>query len=303
MKIILILLQQISMMSIFMFIGIVLFKTNKLTLDGSKSLGNILIYVIMPAVVMKAYFNEMTLERLKGLGVAFLLSVATLGLAMLISRFIFKRKPIENFGASFSNAGFIGIPLVSAIYGDEAVFYVSSFVALLNLLQWTYGVFVMTKDKKTISIKKIVTNPILISLILGLLIFICQIQVPYVINNSIRSIASLNAPIAMFSLGTYLAQVSWKEIFTNKNAYVSSFVRLILIPLATICLLSFVPSEYLMMKTAILIVASTPIGSNVAIFAQIHNQDYKQAVREVCLSTLCSILTLPLILMLANAIW
>ncbi|MFQ6862007.1 MAG: AEC family transporter [Beduini sp.] len=303
MKLVSILFQQIMIMYIFMFIGVILFKTKKLSLEGSKALGNILIYAVMPAVVIKAFLNEMTAERLKGLGIAFVLSFAVLLLAMVVSLFLFKKRPIENFGASFSNAGFIGIPLVSALYGDEAVFYVSAFVALLNLLQWTYGVCVITKNKKAISLKKILTNPILISLVVGLILFVCQIQVPAIIISSIQGIASLNAPLAMFSLGTYLAQVSWKEIFTNRYAYLSSVIRLLVVPLLTLGILSFVPSVYSTMKMAILIAASTPIGSNVAIFAQIHNQDYKQAVRIICLSTLCSILTMPMIMMLAERVW
>jgi len=244
MEIITVLLQQIAVMFIFMFIGLILFKSGKLTLEGSKSLGNILIYVIMPAVVIKAYLAELTMERLQGLGICFVLSFLALLLAMIVSKLCFKKAPIENFGASFSNAGFIGIPLVSAIYGDEAVFYVSSFVALLNFLQWTYGVFVITEDKSKISFKKILTNPILISLAAGLLIFILQIPVGAVIKNSITSIAQLNAPVAMFSLGTYLAQVSLKEIFTSKLAYLSSMVRLVVIPILTMLLLSLVPAQY-----------------------------------------------------------
>lgn len=303
MKLVSVLFQQIMIMYIFMFIGVILFKTKKLSLEGSKALGNILIYAVMPAVVIKAFLNEMTMERLKGLGIAFVFSFAVLLLAMVVSQFFFKKRPIENFGASFSNAGFIGIPLVSALYGDEAVFYVSAFVALLNLLQWTYGVFVITKNKKAISLKKILTNPILISLAAGLILFVCQIQVPVIIISSIQGIASLNAPLAMFSLGTYLAQVSWKEIFTNRYAYLGSVIRLLVVPLLTLGILSFVPSVYSTMKMAILIVASTPIGSNAAIFAQIHNQDYKQAVRIVCLSTLYSILTMPMIMMLAERVW
>lgn len=303
MKLVSVLFQQIMIMYIFMFIGVILFKTKKLSLEGSKALGNILIYAVMPAVVIKAFLNEMTIERLKGLGIAFGFSLAALLLAMIVSWFFFKNRPIENFGDSFSNAGFIGIPLVSALYGDEAVFYVSAFVALLNLLQWTYGVFVITQNKKAVSSKKILTNPILISLVAGLILFVCQIQVPVIVLSSIQGTASLNAPLAMFSLGTYLAQVSWKEIIINRYAYLSSIVRLFVIPVLTLGILSFVPSAYSTMKMAILIVASTPIGSNVAIFAQIHNQDYKQAVRIVCLSTLCSIVTMPMIMMLAEIIW
>ena len=92
MKLVSVLFQQIMIMYIFMFIGVILFKTKKLSLEGSKALGNILIYAVMPAVVIKAFLNEMTIERLKGLGIAFVFSFAALLLAMVVSQFFFQKK-------------------------------------------------------------------------------------------------------------------------------------------------------------------------------------------------------------------
>lgn len=303
MEIVTILLRQIIIMFLFMMIGVWLFRTGKLTKAGSKDLGNVLIYVIMPCVVLNAYMTEFSRERLTGLLWAFGLSVAALLLAMLVSHVIFKKHPIENFGTAFSNAGFMGIPLVSAVLGTEAVFYTSAFVALLNILQWTYGVFVITRDKKQISARKILTNPVLVSLLVGILLFLLPVEMPSVVTSTVGSIAAMNAPVAMISLGTYLAQIRLKELFTDRTAYASTAVRLIVIPLLTLILLWPVPAEYMTVKLAVLIVAVTPVGSNVAIFAQIHNQNYTQAVKSVCLSTLCSIVTMPLLVALARMVW
>ncbi len=298
-----ILVQQVVIMFLLMLIGFILFRTKKLGVQGSKELGNILVYVIMPGVVINAYMTEFSLEKLKGLAFAFVFSILALVLAMIISAVLFKKHPIENFGTAFSNAGFMGIPIVQAVLGSEAVFYVSAFVALLNLLQWTYGVFVITKDKRQISVKKIVTNPILISMVIGILLFLIPVEIPYVVSGTVSLVAGMNAPVAMISLGTYLAQTTLRQLVLDKTAWISTFVRLIVIPLMTLLVLTPLPESYQMLKMAILIVAATPVGSNVAIFAHIHNKDYTQAVKSVCLSTLCSLLSIPLIQAVAGWLW
>lgn len=298
-----VLVQQVVIMFLLMLIGFILFRTKKLGVQGSKELGNVLVYVIMPGVVINAYMTEFSMERLKGLVLAFGFSILALGLAMAISALLFKKHPIENFGTAFSNAGFMGIPIVQAVLGSEAVFYVSAFVALLNLLQWTYGVFVITKDKRQISAKKIVTNPILISMVIGIILFLIPVEIPYVVSGTVSLVAGMNAPIAMISLGTYLAQTTPRQMVCDKTAWISAFVRLFFIPLVTLLVLTPLPENYQVLKMAILIVAATPVGSNVAIFAQIHNKDYTQAVKSVCLSTLCSLVSIPLILGAAGWLW
>lgn len=298
-----VLFEQVIIMFVLMFVGYLLFINKKISLAGSRDLGNILVYIIMPSVVINAYLSESSLERLKILGISFIFSFLALLVAMIVAFIFFKKNPIENFGAAFSNAGFMGIPITQAVLGTQAVFYVSAFVALLNLLQWTYGVFVITGDKRNISIKKILTNPILLSIIIGLFLYIAPFEIPNIFSRSISLLSGMNAPIAMISLGTYLAQSHLKDMLSDKTAWLCSIVRLVIIPLLTIALLSILPQDFEVLKLAILIVAATPVGSNVAIFAQIHGQDYTQAVKGVCLSTVLSIITLPLIIMLAQFIF
>lgn len=303
MDFIILLLKQNILMFLYLLIGYFLFRKKLIGISGSADIGRMLLHIVMPAAILKAYMTSYTPERLIGLVLSFLAALLALLLAIFISRIFFKKEQaIERFGAAFSNAGFIGIPLVQMTLGEEAVFYISSFVALLNILQWTYGVFILTGDRNTFSFQKLRTNPVILSFLGGLLLFFLPVRLPDLLTGMIGSLAAMNGPLAMIVLGTYLAQVSPGSLFKERLAYRSSFVRLILIPVLTISLLGFFPAEYHTLKLAVLIAASAPIGSNVAIFAQLYGQDYTRAVKEVCLSTLLCMITLPLITGLADYI-
>lgn len=304
MDIVILLLKQNLIMLIYLLIGYFLFKKKLVSTQGSGDMGRMLLYIVMPVAIIKAYAVEFSVERLQGLLISFFAAVFSLMLSIVISRIAFRNEEgIERFGAAFSNAGFIGIPLVQMTLGTEAVFYVSSFVALLNILQWTYGVLVMTGDKSVISFQKVRTNPIVISFVVGIALFLLPISLPQVIGSVLGTVSSMNGPLAMIVLGVYLAQVPLKSLFTEGIVYRCTFVRLILIPVLTLLLMMLVPKEYYLVKMAVLIAAAAPVGSNVAIFAQLYDKDYTRAVKEVCMSTLCCIITLPIIVGIAGLLF
>ena len=291
-----ILLKQLMIMSIFICIGYILFKKKMITVNGSKELSNLLLYIVLPAVIINSYNVKSTPERVEGIIISFIVSLIALILSICVCALVYgKRKKIEHFGVSFSNAGFMGIPIATAIIGNENVFYISAFVALLNILQWTYGVVVMTESKDCIKLDKLIKNPILIAMVIGLSIFFLQIPVPEVATKTISSLASLNAPMAMIILGVYLAQTDIKSVFVGKEMYISSFIRLVFIPVFTLLMLYFLPINQ-NIKLAVIIAASAPIGSNVAVFAQIYDLDYTYAVKTVCLTTILSVISMPFII-------
>lgn len=303
MELSLIILKQIILMFIYMMIGFLLCKKKFVTEQGSKELGKILLYVILPVVIVKAYLVTFSVELLKGLVLSFMASLLALLLSMILSRVVFgSRYPIEQFSSAFSNAGFIGIPLVEMTFNDSmAVFYVSSFVALLNILQWTYGIVVMTGKKDSIALKKITTNPIIISFLLGILLFFLPVELPEVLDSAVAAITSMNAPVAMIILGIYLAQMKLRDFFTDRAVYLCALMRLIVIPLATAAVLALIPGNE-MLKMSVLIVAATPVGSNVAIFAQMEGLDHTQAVKDICLSTVLCIVTIPVVVTAAGVL-
>lgn len=298
-----ILTNQIIIMFILIFAGAILFRCGKLTAAGSKDLGNVLLYFIIPCVIINSFMTDFTWEKLTGLGISFLLAFLALLLSLVVSALIFKKHPIENFSATFSNAGFMGIPIIQATLGDDAVFYAAAFVALLNLFQWTYGVYVITGDRSLISLKKIATNPIVISLLIGLALFFLPIEIPSIVESAVSMVSSANSPVAMLMIGTYLAQIPLKDMFTDKIVWLCSIVRLVLVPVLTMLLLWFVPEQYATIQLVVMIEAVAPVGANVAIAAQLYNRDYTQAVKDVCLSTILSLISMPAMIALAQLIW
>ena len=263
-----------------------------------------LLYVVMPTAIIKSYIADFSPDMLAELAVSFAAALLSLILAILISRAAFrKEESLERFGAAFSNAGFIGIPLVQMTLGSDAVFYIASFVALLNILQWTYGVLIMTRDRSAVSAKKIATNPIVISFLIGLSLFFLPFTLPETLESVVTTVSGMNGPLAMIILGVYLAQIPLKSLFKDGVVLRCTLIRLVVIPLLTIPVLMIFPARYTLIKFAVLIAAAAPVGSNVAIFAQIYDLDYTRAVKEICLSTLLCIVTLPLISGIAGSIF
>lgn len=301
MEIVVLLLRQNLVMLVYMMIGYYLYKKKLVSAGGSADIGRILLYIVMPAAILKSYLADFSRERLEGLFVSFLAALLSLLLSIAAARIAFsKEQGIERFGAAFSNAGFIGIPLVQMTLGEEAVFYVSSYVALLNILQWTYGLVTITGNRSLISVKRLRTNPILLSFLAGIALFLLPVSLPETAENVVGTIAAMNGPLAMIVLGVYLGQVPLRSLFSGRVVYRCALVRLIVIPVLTMALLFVFPEKYHMLKLTILIAASAPVGSNVSIFAQLYGQDYMQSVKEVTLSTLLCIITLPLILGIAD---
>ena len=143
-----ILINQVASMFLLAAVGFIAFHAKKISNEGSKTIGNLLIYVSLPAVIIKGFLLDRTAERVTGLLISMIMAIAVLGLCILVSRLCFKGDGIAAFGAAFSNPGFFGVPLITAVLGDGAVFYVAPFIAFLNLLQWSYGVSLITGTRR-----------------------------------------------------------------------------------------------------------------------------------------------------------
>lgn len=299
-----ILLRQIGIMFAFMAIGWIMTKGKWLTNQGTKDLSNLLLRVVVPIIIIKSFITENTSEKITGLFISFGLALLAITIAVVISGLVFsKRSVVNQFGTAFSNAGFFGIPIVSALYGDEAVFYIASFIMFIFFFQWTYGVFLFTRDKTIFQPKKLFMNPVVVAFLLGMILFFTQLPIPDVVTSAMGMITPLNTPIAMIILGSYMAKDKLVKIFTNSQAYLVSVFRLLVIPLVTIAIFTLLPAEVSVIRTAVLISAIAPVGVNVAVFAGLYDQDYNQSVRIVCLSTILCVATIPLLVMLTEWIW
>ena len=297
-----ILLRQIAIMALLAAVGVYLSRKGFLSPQGTKDLGAILLRVIIPCVIVKSYITEFSRERLLELALSAGLTLIGFILAMVISYLVFgKRRRLENFAASFCNAGFIGIPLAQAIIGEEGVFYIAASVALLNLFQWTYGVYIMADRKDAISAKTIAKNPVVIAIVIGVVLFVSQIPAPGIVTSTLGYIAGMNTPIAMILMGTYLAKLPLKKLL-DKRAYGCVLFRLVIIPAVILLVFWVLPVSNADIALAAFLAAATPVGANICVFAQQYDCDYEFSVVTVCLSTLLSVITVPLLVSFAQMI-
>ena len=297
-----ILLRQIAIMALLAAVGVYLSRKGFLSPQGTKDLGAILLRVIIPCVIVKSYITEFSRERLLELALSAGLALIGVILAMVISYLVFgKRRRLENFAASFCNAGFIGIPLAQAIIGEEGVFYIAASVALLNLFQWTYGVYIMADRKDAISARTIAKNPVVIAIVIGVVLFVSRIPVPGIVTSTLGYIAGMNTPIAMILMGTYLAKLPLKKLL-DKRAYGCVLFRLVIIPAVILLVFWVLPVSNADIALAAFLAAATPVGANICVFAQQYDCDYEFSVVTVCLSTLLSVITVPLLVSFAQMI-
>ena len=300
-----ILVRQILQMFLLAGLGYLLFRGKKITAEGSKALANILIYLSLPAVIINGFLVDRTGEHLLGILWSGAAAAALLLLSILISRLIFRRDAIASFASSFSNPGFFGIPLIIAFLGQESVFYVACFIAFLNVGQWTYGVSILTGQpiRQGFQLKKLIRAPFILAILIGLFLFLTQLRPPQLLQSCLTTVAGLNTPLSMFTVGVYLAQADIPRMIRRRQLYLVAFSRLLLIPAVSLLLLTLLPASLYSMKMALLLAISCPVGANVAVYAQLHGKDYAYAVETVVVSTLLSILSIPLVTMLAGFIW
>ena len=299
---ILILLRQIAIMALLMAVGILLSRRGFLSPQGTKDLGAILLRIIIPCVIVKSYITTYSRERLLELALSAGLALVAFILAMGIAYLVYgKRRRIENFAAAFCNAGFIGIPLAQAVIGDEGVFYMAASVALLNLFQWTYGVYIMTDRKDSIRAKTIVKNPVVIAIVVGIALFLSRLPVPGIVTSTLGYIAGMNTPVAMILMGTYMAKLPWRKLL-DKRAYGCVLFRLVIIPAVVLLVFWALPISNQNVALAAYLAAATPVGANICVFAQQYDCDYEFSVVTVCLSTVLSSVTVPLMVSLAQMV-
>ena len=310
----LIILQQILVMALYMLIGLVLYRAGKMTDEGSETLASLLAYVVIPAMLVNSFLVEFSPEKLAQFGWSFLLGTGTVALSMLVSTVVFRKGGIDWFAAAYSNAGFMGLPLIKASIGDAGVFFLVGMLIPFNVSQWVYGCKKLKKGAKgedaaqthervplAQTVRQLVLNPMVLASAGGFLLFATGLgtNMPQILRTCISGVASVNAPLAMIVLGVYLAKSNIAELFRTKRLYFVSGVRLMLIPVITTLALAFLPVDN-SMKMTMVIASAAPVGANVAIYSQLFGADYVYACKTVTHSTLLSIAVMPLMIFFAG---
>lgn len=295
---------QVGIMYVLMAIGFIVYRKKLINEEGTKQITNLLVWVINPLIMLTRYQMEFSIVKLKELGISFIVSLCAMLIGFLIGKIIFKKEQrIDKFAIGFANAGFIGIPLVTSIMGIDKVFFLSAYLVCFNILSYTYGIYMVSNNKKLITIKSVLLNPGIIAVALGILVFISPIKLPKMIYDAFNLVGQTNTPIAMILLGTYIAKSKLITLFNDKHAYFVASIKLIVIPFVIMILFKFLPSYLVEIKKVVLIAMSTPVGLTIPMFSQMYGGDYEYGAKLVGLSTLLSLITIPMILYLASIVW
>ena len=310
MELALISLEQVAIMFVMIVLGFILVKTKLVSKDSKKSLSNILVYVVVPAMIINSFvvsYDETILDNLLwSFLVSFILLFLGIGLTFLITiKYKTSDKPILMFALMFSNASYMGIPLIQALFGDIGVIYASGFLTLFNILLWTIGYMVVSK---TFNIKStlisILKTPIIYSLIIGLLIFIFQIPIPNIIKTPLSLLGNMNTPLSMIVTGMIIGSSNVVSVLKNKYVWINVVLRLLFIPIVCLgvtYLLSLLPISKDVLKIAFILMA-TPSAAITSIFAIKFNYNEDVSAGVVIISTILSIITLPIFTLVIDTI-
>ncbi len=298
---------QVLILFILMLVGYVLGKGKLLKQDAITGITNLILYVATPAAVLQSFTSEArTPEKTKNLLFLFLGSVLIHALAILLSKFLTKNKEadrtrIMRFAVIFSNCGYMSFPLQKAILGDIGVFYGAMFVAVFNIILWTYGAYLMSGDKKSIEPKNVLLNPTVIAVVLSVILYAANIKLPSFLSGAVTHLGNLNTPLPMIVIGYNLSTFSIAKIFTDKNVYWPTALRLILIPAVSLLVMLLLGIRGIPL-IACTVAASAPIAAVSVMFANKFGGDAALGSKMVSLSTLLSILTMPVFVALAQSI-
>lgn len=292
--------RQLITMMIYICIGFILCRKKLLSESGTKAFVNLLLYIILPCAIVSSFWRESDREQTAQMLLSFAVSAGLVAISVVLSHLFFKTRPISNFSAAFCNVGFMGVPLISMTLGADSVFYIAGIVAIMNIMQWVYGQRLLSGTGTPLRVRDLLLTPCTLALLIGLAVYFSPVKPPALIKDCISAIAGCNSPIAMIILGSYLCKVPLRSIFTTGSAYLTSAVRLIVIPLVSLLFLALVPNCPAEMKMALLIAACTPVGSNVAVYAQKLDLDYSGSVVLICQSTILCVVTMPAVILLSS---
>lgn len=290
--------QHVGILFALMAVGFICNKRQLVSETGVKGFVEVLVLIVTPCVIVQAFQRPFEAHLLKGLGWALALAVLAHALGILASTLLFRGKDrrrvsVLRFATTFSNAGFMGIPLEYALLGNDGVFFGAVYVAVFNVVCWSWGLVTMCGSLGEIRTRALFVNPGTLGIALGLPFFLFSWHLPAVVASPVKMLADLNTPVAMLIIGYYLANASFGAVLRTRAAWVSAALRLLLLPAAVLGAVWLCRPGDATMCVAIVTAASAPVAAMTSMFAAKYARDVELSVGLVSGTTLLSILTMP----------
>lgn len=292
--------SQIGVLFLIMLVGLYSRKKNILNDELNKGLSTFLMNITLPLLIINSFDFQYSQEMLNNILKALIYSFLAFIITIIVGNIMFHKiedgkKQVLKFAIVFSNCGFMGFPIIEGVFGKEGIVYASIFNMIFTIFLWTYGVMLFSGEKSVKDWKKILRNPGIIAVVIGLIIMILSIDIPIVIKTVTEMVGGMTTPLSMIITGSMMAQVSLKSGIRDINMYYGVTLRLLVIPL--ILFIITIPFNISSVPLSTVIISEAmPIAATTSIFAQTFNKEKEFSAFSVFMSTLLSIVTIPLIL-------
>lgn len=305
MHISILLMEQIIQLFLMIFMGFLIVKAKLLNSEDSKVLSIIVLYLIIPCVIINAFQVDYTSQTVKGLLIALAGSVMTQVILLIVVSILGKvlhLNEVEVASIYYSNSGNLIVPIVTFILGKEWVLYGCVFMSVQLVFIWTHCKKIISRES-SYDWRKIVLNINMISIAIGIVLFLTRIHLPEDINSTLSAVGSMIGPASMIVTGMLFAGMDFKQIFASKRVYFVTFLRLIVVPAIALVLIKFsylasLSSNGPKIMLIVFLAIITPSASTVTQMCQVYGNDSQYASAINVVTTLLAIITMPLMVML-----
>lgn len=283
---------------LYMVVGILLGKLKIIRDDNRKVLVNVLMDVAMPLMVLNAFNKETTLDEIKASFLVMVIALAGCVVTGLFGLLLWRTQPdnkhkVLQYSSMFSNAGNAGLPIISLVFGPTGVFYASMYLIPPRILQWTVGLGLFVKPEKGGWVKNVLLNPMVVTIYIGALLMVTGWQIPGVFGSAVANLGAMTSPLSMILIGATLVKMNWKSLLDRSVLFISS-LRLLVFPLMLAVILYFLKVDSMTMNICVILLAM-PVASNTAAMAERYGGDHVFASACISVSTLLSVITVPVI--------
>lgn len=288
-------------MLLLLFTGYVLEKKNVMTEQFRKALTEFIINFILPCNIIKSFLIQFDTQILRDCMAILLVSCGTQIFSLLLAKLLYarkedgKRQPLL-YATQVSNAGFLGSPIAEGLFGAQGLLYASIYLVPQRIMMWSMGVACFSGTRGKGVLKKVLTHPCIVAVMIGLGLMVLQLPLPEWIVKPLDMVGGCNTALSLLVIGGVLAELDPKRV-VNLQAVLYCGVRLLLIPLTVLCICLLLGLESLVVQSAV-VLAGMPAPLTTAMLASQYGKDEKFAVSLIFLSTLASMVTIPLLCLL-----
>ena len=285
------------MMFLLVAIGFFIRKKGIVNTEGRMNMIDLCLYITLPFNVLHSFLRKWDWNLFIACGVILLLSIGFNAISVFFSTILYKKQEINRqkslkYGTIISNSGFLGNPMVEGIYGSEGLLYAALFMLPVRIVMWTIGIAVFLKGRKEKLWKIVLTHPCIVAIHVGVIVMVCGIQFPTFVEKTIVGISGCNTPLSMMLIGMMLAEVKPKGLIDKTMVFYAA-IRLLVIPAVVFAITAFLPLDG-MLRGITVIMAGMPAPITTALLSAKYGGDEKYATGMVFLSTILSLITLPL---------